>query len=112
MKRKQQKPKRHSEGDWLNQIYRKKIYVIFAVRDGYIVYNTSKMFEEGHTHISNINTAKYILNLSLYQKVPKRMSDYLLKSLIRISKDPNYIKKIEKMRNNHIKKNGGKKNEI
>ena len=79
------------------------------VRDGYIVYNTSKMFEEGHTHISNINTAKYIINLSLYKKVPKHLSDYLLKSLIRISKDPIYVKKIEEMRNNLRKRNGGLK---
>ena len=106
MKRKQLKQKRHLDGDWLNQIYRKKNYVIFAVSDGYIVYNTSKMFENGHTHISNINTAKYILNLSLYQKVPKRLSEYLLNSPIRISKHPIYINKIEEMRNNHKNRNG------
>lgn len=89
----------------LVRVYKKSGYEIFSVRDGYIVYNTAKEFEAGHTHIKNINTAKYLINLSLQNKVPNKLSDYLLASLVRISKNPNYIFTIEKMRKN--RKKGG-----
>lgn len=87
----------------LVRVYKKKGYEIFAVRDGYIVYNTAKEFSQGHTHIKNINTAKYLVNLSLQQKVPKQLNDYLMDSLIRISKNPNYVFRLEKMRKSRKK---------
>lgn len=82
----------------MNQIYKKKSYVIFRVRDGYIVHNKSKMFSKGHTHITNFDTAKYLINLSIRKTIPKHLSDYLLESLIRISGDEVYSKKIQAMR--------------
>ena len=79
------------------QIYRNKQYCIYSNNNGaYIVHNKNKEFESGHTHINNYNTAKYIINLSLHKSIPdKNISVYLLDSLIRVSDDNNYIKKIK-----------------
>ena len=55
-----------------------------------------KEFSQGHTHINNFNTAKFIMDLALHKTLPKRrISNYLLDSLIRISIDIDYINKIE-----------------
>lgn len=40
------------------KIYERKEYAIYKVKHGYIVHNTKKNFEEGHTHIHNYNKAK------------------------------------------------------
>ena len=60
---------------------------------GYIVHNTHKDFELGHTHINNYKTARYVAYLALYKKMPKNnhLSTYLIQSVIRISDDKKYI---------------------
>lgn len=79
-------------------VYSKKYFRIYRVRNTYIVHNTLKQFSSGHTHIDNYNTAKYILNLVLHSSIPqKKISNYLLQSIIRISKDEPYIEKIKEM---------------
>lgn len=58
-----------------------------------------KEFSQGHTHINNFNTAKFIMDLALHKTLPKRrISNYLLDSLIRISIDNDYINKIEALK--------------
>lgn len=66
-------------------------------KGGYIIHNTRKPFEIGHTHLNNYNTAKYITHLALYKKIPKNnhLSIYLIDSLIRISDDVKYINKMK-----------------
>ncbi len=73
-------------------IYTKKQFKIYRIApNGFIVHNTSKVFKVGHTHINNYNTAKYIINLACNKSIPKkRLSNYLLESLIRISTDEKY----------------------
>lgn len=80
-------------------IYSKRHFNIYKLgRNDYIVHNTHKQFKYGHTHINNYNTAKYILNLTLYSSIPqKKISNYLLNSIVRISKDEPYINKIKKL---------------
>ena len=79
-------------------VFSKKHFRIIKEGDGFIVYNMNKSFKNGHTHISNYNTAKYILNLAYHSSIPqKRTSDYLLQSIIRISTDSGYIKQIKKL---------------
>lgn len=82
----------------MNQIYRKKSFIVFRAGDGYIIHNTEKSFKKGHTHIKNVNTAKYIVSLAAKKILPKHLSDYLLVSLLRLSNDDIYTAKIEKMR--------------
>ena len=82
------------------RVYKKKYFNLYSNQEGYIIHNTHKDFQKGHTHINNYNTAKFLINLALYKTVPdKNMSKYLYQSLIRISSDQSYINKIRKRMN-------------
>ena len=78
------------------RVYRKKNFSIYSNKHGsFIIHNMNKEFSEGHTHINNFNTAKFILNLALHSTIPNHtISDYLLVSLQRISNDKDYIKRL------------------
>ncbi len=79
----------------MNTIYRKHNYNIYGVsNDEFIVHNSRKSFQEHHTHIRNFNTAKYLIDLSLHKTLPKRLPEYLLISLIRLSDDEQYSSKL------------------
>ena len=82
------------------RVYKIKNFDIYSNHDGgFIVYNRNKPFSQGHTHINNYNTAKYIAKIASYKSMPKKnISNYLKESLIRISNDKDYIKKIKNMR--------------
>ena len=86
-----------------------KYFNIYSNKDGsYIVHNTHKEFANGHTHINNYNTCKYIIYLVLYKRLPKKnhLSLYLIDSLIRISDDEPYTNKIKKFKKEQqMKKN-------
>lgn len=80
----------------MNTIYRRKNYNIYKTTNhSFIVHNTNKKFERGHTHINNYNTAKIVISMSLNKTVPKHLNKYLIESIIRISTDENYIKKLK-----------------
>lgn len=88
-----------------NKIYRRKEFIIFRVRNGFIVQNTKKEFSEGHTHIKNYNMAKKLIDFSIKKELPKNTKNtYILESLYRISKDEEYKERIkneqEKQKNN------------
>ena len=43
-----------------------KYFNIYSDHKGnYIIHNTHKEFNKGHTHINNYHTAKYITNISI-----------------------------------------------
>ena len=89
------------------RITKMKFINIYSDRNGsYVVHNTRKEFSEGHTHINNYNTAKYIAYLALYKKMPKNnhLSIYLIESLIRISSDKKYINQLELLKETVLKK--------
>lgn len=100
-----------------NQIYRKKAFIIITVSRGYIVINTNKPFEEGHTHIKNFNMAKKLIYWSIKRTIPSYCSNYILTSLIRLSEDNIYKDKLKLLilnkRSRMVNKpkyiNGGKK---
>lgn len=87
----------------MKRIYKKRSFIIYRVNDGYIVHNTEKSFPEGHTHISNLNTAKRMINVSIRKELPNRLSDYLLESLLRMASDADFKSSIENMRKNRKK---------
>ena len=82
-----------------NVIYSKKGYNIYRLKPGaFIVHNTNKPFESGHTHINNYNVAKYVIDMSSNKIIPKKhLSKYLLQSIIRISSDKQYITELQKL---------------
>ncbi len=47
---------------------KKKEYIIFQVRGGYIAYNTKKCFQDGHTHLRHFDAAKTAIDLVIKKK--------------------------------------------
>lgn len=78
-----------------NKIYRSREYIIFKVKNGYIVQNTKKKFEEGHTHVKNYNLAKKIIKWSKNNEIPNTKNTYILESLKRITNDYEYKERLE-----------------
>lgn len=91
------------------RVYKKKQFVIYSDLDGnYIVHNTNKEFAQGHTHLKNYKTAKFIVDLAFHKSLPKKkLNTYLYNSIIRISNDNMYKNNIRRMRDevNKTRKN-------
>ena len=90
-----------------NKIYERKEFMIFQVKEGYIVYNAKKSFQEGHTHLRHFESAKTAIDLVIRKKIPRSTQRYYLTSLMRLSDDYIYINKIKELMESRIQK--GKK---
>ena len=88
-------------------VYIKKHFIITKVQNGYIVYNTDKEFEKGHTHLKSFKASKTAIDLVLNSKIPRSTNFYYLESLIRLSSDKKYIEKINELI--EVRKQKGKK---
>ena len=85
------------------RVYRLKYFNIYSnKKGGFIVHNINKEFQEGHTHINNYNTAKYIIIVALHKSLPNTKSIYIIDSLIRISNDINYINTLKNLKEKTI----------
>lgn len=73
------------------KVYQRKPYIILECGGYYIVFNTNKKFEEGHTHVGTFSYAKSIIDLCIRMKYPNRPNKRLINSLIRVSNDDVYI---------------------
>lgn len=91
----------------MNQIYAKNEYVVFPVKNGFIVYNTEKEFKSGHTHIRHFNSCIHLIQWAIQRKIPTRCSYYYLQSLIRVSDDLSYQQNIDALIT--VRKQKGKK---
>ncbi|MEG1409909.1 MAG: hypothetical protein RSD36_08700 [Terrisporobacter sp.] len=80
-----------------NKVYEKNEFIIFQVKNGYIAYNTKKGFKEGHTHLRCFESAKTAIDLVIRKKVPRSTDEYYLTSLIRLSEDIVYTRKINEL---------------
>lgn len=78
-----------------HQVFSKNRFKIYKSFNGYVVHNSSKPFEIGHTHIENFDTAKYLVYLSDRRIVPDKLQRYLMISLIRLSNSVDYTNKLE-----------------
>lgn len=88
-----------------NKIYRSREYIIFKVRNGYVVQNTKKKFENGHTHVKNYNLAKKLIKWSKNNEVPETKNTYILESLNRISNDYKYKERLKNEKEKYSKSN-------
>lgn len=68
-------------------------YDICQVDDGYIVHNR-RMEGFAHSHIKNLKTAQWIVELSIKRKIPQDLPKYLIISLLRINDDEKYLMNI------------------
>lgn len=90
----------------MNQIYKKKEFIIFPIKNGYVVLNTKGEFKDSHTHLKHFNAAKKAIDLVINKKIPRSNSFYYLKSLHRLSLDKEYKDKITSLIK--VKKHKGK----
>lgn len=81
----------------MNIVYSKKNFHVYRVENQFIVYNTKKVFKAGHTHLYSLNSAKYVLDCALYKDIPHDLDIYRLTSLVRLSTDEDYIRKVEEL---------------
>lgn len=79
-------------------IYRKDEFIILKVSEGFIVYNTKKEWENGHSHLKSLNAAKTAINLVQKGKLPRSRGFYYLTTLQRISTEEEYIERIEQLK--------------
>lgn len=84
--------------------YTKHNFNIYKAPDGFIVHNIKKNFEDGHTHLQSFNTGKYLIELAFHKSIPRHLDRYHLISLIRISDDEEYQRKVEELLKNKKKK--------
>lgn len=78
-------------------VYRRHEFIIIKSHDGYIVYNTNKGFNNGHTHLNNFNTCISIIKLVERREMPINHSDHFLDSILRINQDKEYAIKIKEL---------------
>ena len=84
----------------MRRIYKKQNYVIYETeKSGYIVQNVS-IDGFAHSHIENFNTAKWLIDLSIYRQIPHHITRYLAIRLLRINNDEKYVKKIQELIDN------------
>lgn len=79
------------------KIYTRKEYSIYSVSDGFIIHNTKKRFDKGHTHVRSYHKAKSIIDLAIRKKIPSTLKSWEIKSLIRIGNDEKYINKLKEI---------------
>lgn len=86
------------------RVFKQRYFNLYSNFDnGYIIHNTHKPFEEGHTHLNNYDTARYIIKLAYHHSVPNHLSIYLIDSLIRISSDETYIRQLNELKQKELK---------
>ena len=60
------------------KIYERDGYIILRVKRGYIVYNTRKRFENGHTHIQSFDMAKTIIDNNISERKDRKQIVFIL----------------------------------
>lgn len=75
-----------------------KIYATMSSKNEYLIVNINKPFHEGHSHVNDYKLAKYIIDLAVNYKIPNKNKTFIIDSLIRLSSDKNYIKKLKYIR--------------
>ena len=80
-----------------SKVYEKQGHIILRVRNGYIVYNTNKVFSGVHTHLRRFSMAKTLIDNCIKHKRPKTNNPYVITSHIRVSDDDKYIMKLEQL---------------
>lgn len=86
-----------------SKVYEKDSYIIIKVysrnKIGFIVYNTEKNWEDGHSHINSFEMARTIISNVIHHKKPKTNNIYLMRSHMRISNNKDYIRYIDELIN-------------
>lgn len=78
-----------------NCVYNKYGYVVIPYKKGFIVHNTAKPFQEGHTHVYLYKEAKRIVHHAYRRTIPECYNARFIESLIRVSNNAHFIEKLK-----------------
>ena len=81
---------------YLKEIYTQAEYTISKTDDGFCIVN-NRMTDFAHTHVKNLKSAKWLVELSISKKCPYDISKYFVESLIRINHDEKYLRKLNEI---------------
>lgn len=93
-------------------LYEREGYVIFKAHSGYVLFNTNKPFEDGHTHLERFESGKILIDHCISKRIPDSRRAYMYTSLIRITDDEQYkqsLKTLMGFMSNKNKRFKGKK---
>lgn len=76
-------------------------FIVMKSHDTFIVYNTKKSFENGHSHFHNFNAVISAIKLTERKEIPRNKSKWFLNSILRINKDKDYEMKIKDLMINY-----------
>lgn len=76
-------------------IYKRKEYVIYDAKCGYVAHNTRKEFKDGHSHFDSLETAKMVIDWCVNKMVPPNTSRYMIISLIRLTRNYKYKNRLQ-----------------
>lgn len=89
------------------KIFQRKEYSIYRCSDGFVVHNTNKKFENGHTHVNNFYKAKILVIMAIKREIDDKLSKRDIESLIRLTNDNRYRNKLlDKLENNEVVMHG------
>lgn len=77
------------------QVYQEDQFKVYRAGKDFIVHNSKYAFENKHSHIRNLRTAKQIIYYVKHRIIPRTFSGYLLESLVRVSDDAKYINDVQ-----------------
>lgn len=79
------------------QVYQEGRFKVYRAGNNFIVHNSKYIFNNAHTHVRTLNTAKRIIYCTTKKIIPKTFPEYLLYSLIRVTDDEHYANQIQEL---------------
>lgn len=77
------------------QVYQGGAFKVYRAGSDFIVHNARYEFDQKHSHIKTLNTAKRLIESLERKVIPKTFSPYLLTSLLRLTDDDRYKRDVE-----------------
>lgn len=83
--------------DHIDIIYQKGQYIVWEACGGYVVYNTDKPFQKGHTHLKSYKRVKEVICCMLDERFPLHYSNYFLVSMKRLSNSRLFTRRLQEI---------------
>jgi hypothetical protein len=78
-------------------IYHSSNFRVYKAGKGFILHNINKDFKNGHTHVEKYDTCMVMIRLINGKRTPKSKNKHFLESLIRVSNDKRYIRRLQEL---------------
>lgn len=77
-------------------LFRIRNFVVLKDKNGFIVYNKNKSWENGHTHVNTVKMCRTIIDIVIHEEIPKTKDLWVYESVLRITSNSQkkYKKKI------------------